>query len=266
MRLRHYARSNGAPMAHKNLRRYWNFPRARDGAKMRAITPVANGAAAAHARAYPSHVRYAPAALCLRRRSQAHRSDRLKAYRAGERWKDLVIGTSGLIAGNPGYRTLKARRTFECNGSAQPLDYAQSVKINGGRAGEPSHMIPMSALAQCAPARCPAFTMRWLAMARCRPMLMSHRKGFSARSLMTFNTLGSRRARARPGETALERANRPLGFPRKKTQAACRVGSNGPARQIIDINSLSRATAPEILAAAGVENAACRFVSQRVHL
>jgi hypothetical protein len=65
--MRHYREINGAPMAHVNLLHHWIFPRARDGAKERANTPLCDGAPMAH------FTRYAPAALCLRRRSQAHR-------------------------------------------------------------------------------------------------------------------------------------------------------------------------------------------------
>ena len=62
-----------------------------DGAKPRAITPCmhwrSNGAAASRASRL---TRYAPAALCLRRRSRAHRSDRWQYGLAG-RWIVLVI-------------------------------------------------------------------------------------------------------------------------------------------------------------------------------
>lgn len=61
-------------MAQTNLLHHWNFPRAGDGAKPRAITPICDGAPMAHL------TRYAPAALCLRRRSQAHRFHRGPAY------------------------------------------------------------------------------------------------------------------------------------------------------------------------------------------
>jgi hypothetical protein len=74
MTLRHYPKINGAPMAQTNLRHHWKFPRAGDGAKPRAITPSRNGAAVAQDPSRASGItRYAPAALCLRRRSQAHR-------------------------------------------------------------------------------------------------------------------------------------------------------------------------------------------------
>ncbi len=75
MRLRHYPKSNGAPMAQPDLRHHWNFPRAGDGAKPRAIAPSHHGAPMAQTRLARAshHTRYAPPALCLRRRSEPHR-------------------------------------------------------------------------------------------------------------------------------------------------------------------------------------------------
>jgi hypothetical protein len=48
MKLRHYLKSNGAPMAQFSLRHHWKFPRAGDGAKPRAIAPCSHGAPMAH--------------------------------------------------------------------------------------------------------------------------------------------------------------------------------------------------------------------------
>jgi hypothetical protein len=42
--MRYCPKSNGAPMAQTNLRYHWNFPRAGDSAKERAITPIADRA------------------------------------------------------------------------------------------------------------------------------------------------------------------------------------------------------------------------------
>jgi hypothetical protein len=60
-------------MAQNDLLHHWKNPTHGDGAKQRAITPVCSGACNG---ADAPISRYAPAALCLRRRLQAHRSHR----------------------------------------------------------------------------------------------------------------------------------------------------------------------------------------------
>jgi len=89
--LLHYPKTNGAVMAQNNLLHHWKNPTHGDGAKPRAITPVCSGACNG---ADTPISRYAPAALCLRRRSQAHRSDRWQYGLAGCRrghWIALVV-------------------------------------------------------------------------------------------------------------------------------------------------------------------------------
>lgn len=93
--MRHYHKFNGAPMAHSDLLHHWNFPRAGDGAKPRAIITICDGAPMAHL------TRYAPAALRLRRRSQPHRSTVITGNRAGISngpWDELVGYESALIS------------------------------------------------------------------------------------------------------------------------------------------------------------------------
>jgi hypothetical protein len=137
MKLRHYPKSNGAPMAHSGLRHHWNFPRAGDGAKQRAIAPLHHGAPMAQTASRASPLtRYAPAALCLRRRSQSHRwsptrdlagrvfacaiPDTLPCSkgparaavrtRARQGWKDLLRSAASLGFQNP----IAARQTLIC--------------------------------------------------------------------------------------------------------------------------------------------------------
>jgi hypothetical protein len=46
--MRHWPKINGAVMAQFHLLHHWKFPRAGDGAKPRAITPMRRGAPMAH--------------------------------------------------------------------------------------------------------------------------------------------------------------------------------------------------------------------------
>ena len=61
-------------MEQSGLLHHWIFPSAGDGAKLRSITPCSHGAPMAQLASRASHLtRSAPPALCLRRRSEAHR-------------------------------------------------------------------------------------------------------------------------------------------------------------------------------------------------
>ena len=133
----HWLKSNGAAMAQLNLLHHWNFPRAGDGANPRAITPCTHGAAMAQRRLARASrfTRCAPAALCLRRRSQPHRwspaerdfrrecqpgshcieADHAHVKAACDQCtNDLLSGTSVLISAIPGWldRTSICRSSF----------------------------------------------------------------------------------------------------------------------------------------------------------
>jgi hypothetical protein len=85
--LLHHPKINGAVMAQIDLLHHWKNPTHGDGAKPRAITPVCSGACNG---ADTPISRYAPAALCLRRRSQPHRSHGRQYGLAGS-WGRLWI-------------------------------------------------------------------------------------------------------------------------------------------------------------------------------
>jgi hypothetical protein len=90
--MRHWPEINGAVMAQIDLLHHWKNPTHGDGAKPRAITPAGNGAGNG---AGTPVARYAPAALCLRRRSRAHRSCRHRGDGQGgmrKRGFELIIG------------------------------------------------------------------------------------------------------------------------------------------------------------------------------
>ena len=92
---------NSAPIAQFHLRYHWNFPRAGDSAKARAITPLLIAHSIAHARLF---ARYALPALCLRRRLEAHAQTgygTVERHRGKRSEEELVGGVGALEAKIP---------------------------------------------------------------------------------------------------------------------------------------------------------------------
>jgi hypothetical protein len=154
--MRHYPKINGAVMAQIDLLHHWKNPTHGDGAKPRAITPVCNGASNG---AGTPIARYAPAALCLRRRSQAHRSCRRCGDGQGGMRKggfELIIGSCVLRLE---IRELSMPRQIPSPSDGRRVEYVM-LELPIGRGRRRQRHSPATITTDCAD----TVQTRWLAL------------------------------------------------------------------------------------------------------
>jgi hypothetical protein len=222
MNPRYWPIFNRAPTAQENLRDCWFLPRAGDSAKGRAITPIANRAST---RAHPSHARYAPCSLCLRRRDKAHRSDWPEGIDTGKGAKDLIVREHGLLSAIPhaGRQPGAAARVIQAIAVRDRTKTAASVSTRvraSLRSCEGStRRSPATDLADTVQTRLatdgPTLAFSGISDLQSHDR-RSRKKGFRPRSLMTFNTLGRKDGRS-------------PSMPLAKLPNFCSVQASGPS-------------------------------------